>query len=144
MLTKNDLCLQIDVFLKIFFCRNLKYWLSFFANMKVLVSSVLIFLHQILSLGLKIKTFSKSTYPGLLKNVLNFNHTWLWCQVMMVQTFCKLFFYSRFTSQYTCYILRLYLYLFYCRILCVGSETVPRMRRISNSRCGFVGGDGFI
>ena len=97
MLTKNDLCLQIDVFLKIFFCRNLKSWLSFFANMKVLVFSVLIFLHQILSLGLKIRTFSKSTFPGLLKNVLNFNHTWLWCQVMVVQTFCKVFFYSRFS-----------------------------------------------
>ena len=93
MLTKKDLCLQIDVFLKLFFCWNLKSWLSFFANMKVLVFSVLIFLHKILSLELKIKTFSKSTFTGLLKNVLNFNHTWLWCQVMVVQKCCK-FYYS--------------------------------------------------
>ena len=66
--------------------------------MQVLVFTVLIFLHLILSLGLKIRTFSKSTYAGLLKNVINLNPTWLWRQVMVVQTFCKCFFYSRFNT----------------------------------------------
>ena len=97
MLTKNDPCLQIDVFLENILL--LKMDILTITNIKVIMFNVLNCLHKILSLELKIRTFSKSTFPWLLKNVLNFNHMWLWRQVMVVQTFCKLFFYSRFIKQ---------------------------------------------
>ena len=42
-------------------------------NIQVIVFTVLAFSQQILKLGLKIRSFSKSAFQGLLKNVLTFN-----------------------------------------------------------------------
>ena len=47
---------------------------------------VLAFSQRILKLGLEIRSFSKSTFPGLLKNVLTFNPRWLEDRVPVTQT----------------------------------------------------------
>ena len=52
---------------------------------------VFTFYQWTLKLGLQIKTFSKSVFSGLLKNVLTFHSRLLEDRVMVVQTFCQLF-----------------------------------------------------
>ena len=46
-------------------------------SFEVIVFTVLAFSQQILKQGLKIRSFSKSTFAGLLTNVLTFNPRWL-------------------------------------------------------------------
>ena len=59
---------------------------SYEVNIQVIVFTVLAFSQRILKLGLKIRSFSKSTFPGLLKNVLTFNPRWLEDRVLFAQT----------------------------------------------------------
>ena len=44
--------------------------------------SVFALFRRILKLGLKRWTFSKSEFPGLLENILTFDHRWLKAQVI--------------------------------------------------------------
>ena len=50
---------------------------SYEVNIQVIVLTVLNVSQRILKLGSKIRSFSKSTFAGLLKNVLTFNPRWL-------------------------------------------------------------------
>ena len=52
---------------------NFKFQVIYEINIQVIVFTVLAFSQQILKLGLKIMSFSKSTVPVLLKNVRTFN-----------------------------------------------------------------------
>lgn len=82
-------CLLMDVFRKVFSCSNLIY---IYGNIQVKVFTVLAFSQEILTLGLKIRTFPKSEFPGLLKNIIPFNPRWLKGQVVLVHTYYKGFF----------------------------------------------------
>ena len=70
-LNKNDLASLL-----IFFCSYLTFLITFDVDAQVIVFSVLAFSQLILKLGLKIRTFSKSTFPGQWKNVLTFIPRW--------------------------------------------------------------------
>ena len=56
---------------------NFKFQVIYEVNIIVIVFTVLAFTQRILKLGLKMKSFSKSAFPGLLKNALTFNPRWL-------------------------------------------------------------------
>ena len=49
---------------------------SYEVSRKVIVFTILAFSQRILKLGLKIRSFSRSTFAGLLKNALTFNPRW--------------------------------------------------------------------
>ena len=55
-------------------------------NIRVIVFTVLAFSRRILKLGLKLRSFSKSAFPVLLKNVLTFIPRWLEGRVVVAQT----------------------------------------------------------
>ena len=61
---------------RIFLCSTILCLVSFGVTVKVIVFTVLDFSWQIMKLGCEISRFSKSTYPGLLKNVITFNLKW--------------------------------------------------------------------
>ena len=65
---------------------NFKFQVIYEVNIQVIVFTVLAFSQRILKLGLKMRSFSKSTFPGLLKNVLTFNPRWLEGRVVVAQT----------------------------------------------------------
>ena len=56
---------------------NFKFQVIYEVNIIVIVFTVLAFSQRILKLGLKIRSFSKSAFPGLSTNVLTFNPRWL-------------------------------------------------------------------
>ena len=60
---------------------NFKFQVIYEVNIQLIVFTVLAFSQRILKLGLKMRSFSKSTFPGLLKNVLTFNPMWLEARV---------------------------------------------------------------
>ena len=55
---------------------TLKFQVIYEVKIQVTVFIVLAFSQRILKLGLQMRSFSKSTFPGLLKNVLTFNPRW--------------------------------------------------------------------
>ena len=65
---------------------NLRFQVIYEVNIQVIVLTVLAFSQRILKLGLKMRSFSKSAFPGLLKNVLTFNPRWLEERVPVAQT----------------------------------------------------------
>ena len=52
---------------------NFKFQVIYEVNIQEIVFTVVAFSQRIMKLGLKIRSFSKSVFPGLLKNVLTFN-----------------------------------------------------------------------
>ena len=59
--------------IKIYLLYEKKYYA---VNVQAIAFTVLPFSKQILNLGLKIKTFSKSAFWGQLKNILHFKPRW--------------------------------------------------------------------
>ena len=59
---------------------------SYVVNVQVIMFTVLSFYWEIFKLGLKIRSFSKSTYPGLPENVLTCIPRWLEGKVVVAQT----------------------------------------------------------
>ena len=55
---------------------NFKFQDIYEVTIQVIVFTIFAFSQWILKLGLKMRSFSKSTFPGLLKNVLTFNPRW--------------------------------------------------------------------
>ena len=60
---------------------------KFNVNLQIVDLTVFILSQQILKLGLKIRSFSKSTFPGLSKNILTFNPKWLEDRVLVAQNY---------------------------------------------------------
>ena len=76
---------------------NFKFQVIYKVNIQVIVFTVVAFSQRILKLGLKMRSLSKSAFPGLLKNALTFNPRWLEGLVMVARTF--LIFFSTFKSE---------------------------------------------
>ena len=75
-LRNNDYFILINFKVKIFLCSTMIFLFTFGVFVRVKVFMVLAFCQQILKLGYKISIFSKSEFPGLLKNVLTCNPRW--------------------------------------------------------------------
>ena len=66
---------------------NFKFQVIYEVSIQVIVFTVLAFYQRILKLGLKMMSFSKSAFLGLLKSVLTFNPRWLEGRVVTYRLF---------------------------------------------------------